>query len=228
MCGRYTLSVRHEVLAEKFGVSGPLPELSPSYNVAPGREVPAVVGEADGDGGNYRRRMEMLRWGLIPPWADDPAIGYRMINARAETAPSKPSFRRAFRKRRCLIPADGFYEWKKENGGKQPYHFRLKDGESFAFAGIWESWTDPDGGTVRSCAILTTEANEVVGEVHARMPVILPPEDHYIWLDPDFEETEPLAALLVPYPPEALEAYPVSRFVNRPGNDDERCVERVA
>lgn len=222
MCGRYTLAVRKETLAEKFGVGGPLPELSPSYNIAPGREVAVVLGDGVG------RRLEMLRWGLIPSWADDPGIGYRMINARAETAPTKPSFRRAFRGRRCLIPADGFYEWKKEDGGKQPYHIRLKDGEPFTFAGLWESWNDPNGGTVRSFAILTTEANEVVGEIHARMPVILPVEDHDMWLDPDFDEKEPLADLLRPYPTAAMEAYPVSRFVNRPANDDERCVERVA
>jgi len=222
MCGRYTLRVNTETLAEKFNVKGDLPDLPPSYNVAPGREVATVVSD---DGG---RRLEMMRWGLIPSWADDPGIGYRMINARSETAPSKPSFRQAFKKRRCLIPADGFYEWKKENGGKQPYHFRLKAGEPFAFAGLWETWNDPDGGSVLSCTILTTEANSVVGEVHPRMPVMLSAEDHEMWLAPDFEEKEPLADLLRPYPPEAMEAYPVSRFVNRPGNDDERCIERVA
>lgn len=226
MCGRYTLTARTETLAEMFDVKGNLPELPSSYNVAPGREVAAVL-EDDSEGG-VQRRLEMLRWGLIPAWADDPGIGYRMINARSETAPTKPSFRRAFRNRRCLIPADGFFEWKKEDGGKQPYHFRLKDGEPFAFAGLWEVWKDPDGETIRSCAILTTEANAVVGQVHARMPVILPVEDHDMWLDSSFEEKDPLAELLRPYPADEMEAYPVSRFVNRPGNDDERCVERVA
>lgn len=224
MCGRYTLRVNTETLAEKFGVDGALPDLPPSYNIAPGREVAAVVSGGEGE----ERRLEMMRWGLIPSWAEDPGIGYRMINARSETAPSKPSFRQAFKKRRCLIPADGFYEWKKENGGKQPYHFRLGDGEPFVFAGLWETWKNPDGGSIVSCTILTTEANGVVGEVHPRMPVILPSEDHEIWLAPDFEEKEPLADLLRPYPDDAMETFPVSRFVNRPGNDDESCIERVA
>ena len=225
MCGRYTLVVNTETLAEKFGVDGPLPDLPPSYNVAPGREVATIVSGGDDNGG---RRLEMMRWGLIPSWADDPGIGYRMINARSETAPSKPSFRQAFKKRRCLIPADGFYEWKKESGGKQPYYFHLIDGEPFAFAGLWETWNDPDGGSILSCAILTTEANTVVGEVHPRMPVMLAMEDHEMWLAPGFEEKEPLADLLRPYPPEAMEAYPVSRYVNRPGNDGRSCIERVA
>jgi putative SOS response-associated peptidase YedK len=219
MCGRYTLTIPVGTLAEEFGVMGPLPELPPSYNVAPTQEVAAVLA----DGGE--RRLEMLRWGLIPPWADDPGIGSRMINARSETVPEKPSFRRAFKERRCLVLADGFYEWKRtDNNGKQPYYIRMKGGGPFAFAGLWGDW---HGGReeIRSCTILTTEANDLVSEIHHRMPVVLAPEDQGLWLDPDVRETDPLLPLLVPYPDDLMEAYPVSRFVNKPTNDDPRCIE---
>ncbi len=221
MCGRYTLTVPVEILAEEFGVTGPLPEVPPSYNIAPTQEVAAVLAD-DGE-----RRLEMLRWGLIPSWADDPGIGSRMINARSETVPEKPSFRRAFRERRCLILADGFYEWKRTNDGKQPYYIRMEGGRPFAFAGLWESWR---GGReeIRSCTILTTEANDRVSNIHHRMPMILAPEDHGLWLDPDVREADPLLPLLTPYPDDVMEAYPVSRFVNRPVNDDPRCVEPLA
>jgi putative SOS response-associated peptidase YedK len=221
MCGRYTLTVPVEILAEEFGVTGPLPEVPPSYNIAPTQEVAAVLTD-DGE-----RRLEMLRWGLIPSWADDPGIGSRMINARSETVPEKPSFRRAFRERRCLILADGFYEWKRTNDGKQPYYIRMEGGRPFAFAGLWESWR---GGRdeIRSCTILTTEANDRVSNIHHRMPVILASEDHELWLDPDVREADPLLPLLAPYPDDVMEAYPVSRFVNRPTNDDPRCVEPLA
>jgi len=221
MCGRYTLRTPVETLAEEFGISDPLPDIPTRYNIAPTQEVAAVLEEDE------ERKLEMLRWGLIPSWADDPAVGNRMINARSETAAEKPSFRTAFRKRRCLILADGFYEWQKTNGGKQPYYIRMEDGSPFAFAGLWESW-DKYGGEIRSCTILTTDTNKMVGEVHHRMPVILPPETYDLWLDPDMQETEPLLDLLRPYPDDGMEAYPVSRFVNSPSNDDERCIESVA
>lgn len=221
MCGRYTLTTQVEVLAEEFGLSGPLPEIPPSYNVAPTEQVAAVIA---GDGG---RRLEMLKWGLIPAWADGPEIGSRMINARSETAHEKPSFRRAFRERRCLIPADGFYEWQRTDNVKQPFHIRMRSGRPFAFAGLWESWKD-SGSEIKSCTILTTEANGLVGEIHPRMPVVLAPEDYGLWLDTDVREAELLLPLLEPYPDDVMEAYPVSRFVNNPSNDDERCVEPVA
>ncbi|MCA3749441.1 MAG: SOS response-associated peptidase [Rubrobacter sp.] len=220
MCGRYTLVTPVEELAERFGVEGRLPELPPSYNVAPGRGVAAVVAE----GG--RRRLEVLRWGLVPPWADDPSIGDRMINARAETVASKPSFRRAFRERRCLIPADGFYEWQRLDGGKQPYYVRRKDGAPFAFAGLWEIWRR-EGEEIRSCTILTTEANGLLGGIHDRMPVIVPPDLYGLWLEGGAEREE-LDAVLRPYPGDDLEAYPVSRLVNNPANDDPRCIEPAA
>ncbi len=222
MCGRYTLTVSAEVLAQEFGITGPLPQLPSSYNIAPAREVAAVRAEEDGT-----RMLELLWWGLIPSWADDPGIGNKLINARSETVAEKPSFRRAFRERRCLILADGFYEWQKTDDGKQPYYIRMKDGSPFAFAGLWESWRG-NGKQTRSCTILTTDANDLVGEIHHRMPVILPPEDYELWLAPDVREAEPLHTLLRPYPSEAMEAYPVSRFVNRPANDGERCIESMA
>ncbi len=220
MCGRYTLSTPVGVLAEEFGLGGTLPDLPASYNVAPTQEVPAILGN-DGE-----RRLELLRWGLVPAWADDPQVGSRMINARSETAPEKPSFRRAFRDRRCLIPADGFYEWKRTSDGKQPYRIHMGDGRPFAFAGLWESW-DKGREEIRSCAILTTAANALVGEIHDRMPVILAPDAYDVWLDPGSERDE-LTGLLAPYPEEEMEAYPVSRLVNSPRNNDPRCVEPAA
>ncbi len=219
MCGRYTLTTPVEKLAEEFGISEPAPDLPPRYNVAPTQSVATVVEVGEG------RRLELMRWGLIPSWADDPEIGNRMINARSETAAEKPSFRAAFKKRRCLIPADGFYEWQKLGGGKQPHHIRVKGGGPFAFAGLWEVWRPEDGPEVRSCTILTTEANDLLAPVHGRMPVILPPENYDLWLDPGVEERDPLSDLLRPYPPEDMEAYPVSRFVNNPSHDGPRCVE---
>ena len=221
MCGRYTLRTPVEKLAEEFGFDASSVELPPNYNVAPTQEVAAVLSE----GGE--RRLELLRWGLIPSWADDPGIGSRMINARAETAPEKPSFRRAFRERRCLIPADGFYEWKRMNGAKQPFYIRMKEGRPFAFAGLWEGWKDNGGPEIRSCAILTTRPNALAGEIHDRMPVILPAGSYDAWLDPEAEKEE-LVALLAPYPEAEMEAYPVSRFVNSPSNNDPRCIEPAA
>jgi putative SOS response-associated peptidase YedK len=221
MCGRYTLTTPVEKLAEEFGFEASSVELPPNYNVAPTQEVAAVLSE----GGE--RRLELLRWGLIPPWADDPQIGSRMINARSETAPQKPSFRRAFRERRCLIPADGFYEWRRTNGAKQPYYLRMKEGRPFAFAGLWESWKANGGPEIRSCTILTTKPNALAGEIHDRMPVILPAGSYDAWLDSGAEREE-LIALLAPYPEDEMEAYPVSRFVNSPQNNDPRCIEPAA
>ena len=221
MCGRYTLTTPAERLAEEFGFKDSSVELPQSYNVAPTQAVAAVLEEGGG------RRLEVLRWGLIPPWANDPQIGSRMINARSETAPEKPSFRRAFRERRCLIPADGFYEWQRTNGAKQPFYIHMEDGRPFAFAGLWESWGRGNEGEIRTCTILTTGANAVVGEIHERMPVIVAPDAYDVWLDPSSERDE-LTGLLAPYPEDEMEAYPVSRFVNSPSNNDPRCVEPAA
>jgi putative SOS response-associated peptidase YedK len=221
MCGRYTLKTPVEKLAEEFGFGASPVELPPNYNVAPTQQVAAVLEE----GGE--RRLEVLRWGLIPSWADDPGIGSRMINARSETAPEKPSFRRAFRERRCLILADGFYEWRRTNGAKQPYYIRMKEGRPFAFAGLWESWKDGSGPEIRSCTILTTGPNDMLAEIHDRMPVILPAGAYDVWLDPEAGRDE-LYGLLAPYPEDEMEAYPVSRFVNSPQNNDPRCIEPAA
>ena len=208
-------------LARQFELADYPASIPPSYNVAPTQRVAAVV--SDGE----TRKLEMLRWGLIPPWADDPEIGSRMINARSETATEKSSFRKPFRERRCLILADGFYEWQKSSSGKQPYYIRMEDERPFAFAGLWERWSR-EGEEIRTCTILTTEPNDLVKDIHNRMPVILPPEDYALWLDPDIQETDAISPLLKPYSAEEMQAYPVSRSVNSPANDDPRCIEPAA
>jgi putative SOS response-associated peptidase YedK len=192
------------------------------YNVAPQQTV-GVVRRADaGKGGE--RFLDGYRWGLVPFWAKEPGIGNKMINARAETLAEKPSFRNALTRRRCLIPADGFYEWDKLGGTRQPSHFRRRDGGLFAFAGLWEEWRDPAAGDdappLRTCTIITTTPNETVGRVHDRMPVILLPEDEAFWLDAEVRRPDDLLPLLAPYPDELMDAYPVSRRVNSPAADD--------
>jgi putative SOS response-associated peptidase YedK len=221
MCGRYTLRTPDDSLVERFKIDEYPSSILPSYNIAPTQEVAAVVEEDE------ERKLELLRWGLIPSWAKDPEIGSRMINARGETVSETPSFRKAFKARRCLILADGFYEWQKIDNGKQPYHVRMKDASPFAFAGLWEIWNGDEDG-IRTCAIITTEPNDLMSEIHHRMPVILHPDDYEMWLDPSFEEKGPLSALLKPYPDYAMETYPVSRRVNRPTNDEPGCVEPAA
>ncbi|MCH7795368.1 MAG: SOS response-associated peptidase, partial [Proteobacteria bacterium] len=185
----------------------------------------AAVRLASGESGEVGRRFVWLRWGLIPAWAKDPAIGNRTINARAETVAEKPAFRAAFRERRCLIVADGFYEWKTEAGGKQPYRITLVDGGPFALAGLWERWAGPHGGeAIESCTIVTTEANARLRAIHPRMPVILAPDAFDPWLDPETPGAE-AEALLVPYPSEALTHYRVSPRLNSPANDDPALIE---
>jgi putative SOS response-associated peptidase YedK len=220
MCGRYTLKTPADVLAERFDLDEYPSSLTPNYNIAPTQEVAAVVEEDE------KRKLELFRWGLVPSWAKDPAIGNKMINARAETVSEKPSFRSAFKKRRCLIVADGFYEWQKSDNGKQPFYIRMKDSSPFAFAGLWESWDK--GEEIRSCSIITTDANDLMNEIHHRMPVILPPENYGVWLDPDFDEKEALSDLLRPYPSEEMKAYAVSRRVNRPSNNEPSVIEPAA
>jgi putative SOS response-associated peptidase YedK len=220
MCGRYTLRTPIDVLAEGFEIQEYPSSITPNYNVAPTQEVAAVVE------GDEKRKLEMFHWGLIPSWAKDPSIGNKMINARAETVSEKPSFRSAFKKRRCLILADGFYEWQKTDDGKQPYHIKMQDDSPFAFAGLWEIWKDEE--EIRSCTIITTAANDLMGEIHHRMPVILPPEDYDMWLDPDFDEKEPLTSLLKPYSSDKMQAYIVSRRVNKPSNNEPSVVEPAA
>ena len=217
MCGRYTLKTPAGVLTERFDIEESSTSITSSYNIDPTQQVATVLAE------NGKRKLEMLHWGLIPSWAKDPEIGNRMINARAETVAEKPSYRKAFQERRCLILADGFYEWQKTDNGKQPFYIRMEDESPFAFAGLWESWRN--GREIRSCTIITTAPNELAASIHNRMPVILHPEDYDMWLDPDFDEREPLTSLLIPFPAEAMEAYPVSRRVNNPANNDAGVVE---
>jgi putative SOS response-associated peptidase YedK len=219
MCGRYSLTTPVEGLRRVFGFLEQ-PNLAPRYNIAPSQEIAAVrLGE---DGG---RHFAWLRWGLIPSWAKDIKIGYRTINARAETAAEKPAFRAAFRKRRCLVLADGFYEWQKQDkGAKQPYRVTLAEGGPFGFAGLWESWRDPESGErIESATIVVTEANDLLRPIHDRMPVILAPADFDAWLDAE-RPREAARALLRPYPAAALAAYPVSTRVNKVANDDPEVI----
>lgn len=214
MCGRYMIVSNTEALRRLFRFPE-LPNLEPRYNVAPSQEVPVIRRGADG-----RAHFAMLRWGLVPSWAKDLKIGTKMINARAETVAEKPAFRAAFKARRCLVPADGFYEWRAEEGGKQPYLIRMADEAPFAFAGLWESWRNPESGeTVESCTIIVTDANDLVAPIHDRMPVILAPNDYDPWL---FSEAagEDLQGLLGPYPAGAMTVHPVSKAVNNVRNDD--------
>ncbi len=218
MCGRYFLTTPGEVLAAALELES-VPELEPRYNIAPSQ--PVAIVRAAGPG----RELAQVTWGLIPGWAKERAIGNRLINARGETVAEKPSFRDAFRKRRCLIPADGFYEWKKLSTGKQPFVLRRKGGGPIALAGLWSSWKDRETGEeLETCAIVTTTPNELAATVHDRMPVILGHDARTAWLDPE-APPEILAALLAPYPAAEMETYPVSRRVNDPGNDDPACIE---
>ena len=219
MCGRFTLFEPDKVLAKEFGVSAFAP-ISPRYNIAPSQPIVAVRAALAGSG----REVALLRWGLIPSWSKDPAIGNRLINARAETARDKPSFRNAFKRHRCLIPANGFYEWLRWERGKQPYFVRMRDSHPFAFAGLWDRWESPDEGVIETCTILTTAANAVLAPIHDRMPVILPPGEYDRWLDPSLKDPDSLAPLLVPFPPEEMLAYPVNPRVNAPSTDDKECI----
>lgn len=223
MCGRFALFSPEEMLAAMFGVEGAgFPP--PSYNIPPSRSIAAVRVAPEG---RAKRELALLRWGLVPSWAKDSAIGNRMINARAETAPDKPAFRSAFRRRRCLVPADGFYEWRKAGARKQPYYVRMADGRPFAFAGLWERWEGP-GGEVASCVLLTTGPNDLLAPIHDRMPVILSPADYGPWLDPESQAPAALLPLLRPFPPDAMVAFPVRTLVNNPAADDPRCIEPAA
>lgn len=218
MCGRFTTTLPTAQLLEAFGVGESLHEAPVSFNMAPGRDTPVIYHE------NGRNILSVFRWGLVPSWAKDPAIGNRLINARAETVAEKPSFRSAFRKRRCLILADGFYEWKREGGKKTPYYISVKGRSVFAFAGLWESWATPEGGDLRTCAIITTHANSFMAPIHHRMPVILPKEAEPGWLDPAEINPARLQRFLQPCPSEWLRAHSVSTNVNSPRHDSPELI----
>ncbi len=232
MCGRYALYTPIEAVARLFGVEEiHAHDVAPRYNIAPTQEVPIVrrspyaEAAAPAPGAVPPRELALARWGLVPFWAKDPAIGNRMINARGETVAGKPAFRAAFRKRRCLVAADGFFEWQKTADGKQPWYIRDAGGEPMALAGLWELWDPPEGGEpLASCTIITTGANEFMRPLHDRMPVILDPPGREAWLAPE-ATPEQLKTLLVPAPDGILEAWPVSRRVNSPFNEDPTLVQ---
>lgn len=215
MCGRYVLTATKSTLAQQFTLDlGTLVmELPERYNIAPTQQVLAIRTNSDGS-----RSGDMLSWGLVPSWASDRSIGSRMINARAETLHEKPAFRSAFKRRRCLIPASGFYEWRKAGKWREPFFIRPRDDSPVAFGGLWESWRDPDSGSVfSSCAIVTVEANDLIRPLHDRMPLILDQLDYDEWLDDDIDNTRHLQSLLLPYASEAMTLYPVVPLVNRVG-----------
>ncbi|WP_077309989.1 SOS response-associated peptidase [Terribacillus halophilus] len=217
MCGRFTLLTPWEELLRTYDAVSEIESLEPSYNIAPTQQIAAIIHDGK------KRKLGSLRWGLIPPWAPDKKIGSKMINARAETLQEKRSFKKAFQKQRCLIPADSFYEWKTKDGNKQPMRIQRKDKTPFAFAGLWEKWQDDDGSTIYTCTIITTEANSFMQQIHHRMPVILPANSQAIWLDRNEQNTETLQQILKPFS-EELTAYPVSTLVNSPRNNREELI----
>lgn len=221
MCGRFTLTVDPAVLQTAFDLSAPPPaRLAPRYNIAPSQPVAVVPNRAE-------RQIEFFQWGLIPGWAKDPKIGYKMINARGETVAEKPSFRAAIKKRRCLILADGFYEWKQEGKTKIPMYIQLKSGEPFALAGLWEVWKAPDDQLIHSCTIITTEPNALMKNIHDRMPVILPPKAYPVWLSPAELPAEKTLPLLKPFAATHMQAHAVSPLVNNPKFDSQECIIAV-
>lgn len=218
MCGRFTLTADVVALQKTFPWLNIPAEITPRYNIAPTQPVAVVPNDG-------KNQLDFYIWGLIPSWAKDPQMGKRLINARAETLAEKPAFRAAFHRRRCLILADGFFEWQQTKGmPKTPLFIRLTSGEPFAFAGLWEVWNSSDGSTIFSCAIITTQPNELMEKIHNRMPVILPRDAYPIWLDPGEQKLNQLSSLLRPYPADEMQAYPVSRLVNSPSNDSPQCI----
>ncbi|MCH8310867.1 MAG: SOS response-associated peptidase [Chloroflexi bacterium] len=221
MCGRFTLTADQDSFEDRFSFTGFDLGWVPSYNIAPTQEVLTVTNNGT------ENRAELMRWGLVPSWAKDPKIGNRMINARAETLAEKPSFRTAFRRRRCLIVADGFYEWKREGKKKTPMLITAGSDRLFAFAGLWETWKQPDDSWLLTCAIITTSANDFMTSIHDRMPVILPRESEALWLDPDEQDSAMLSELLLPYDSNQMEAYEVSTLVNSPRNNSPELIAPV-
>jgi putative SOS response-associated peptidase YedK len=223
MCGRFALFSSSKELQQFFDAHPVAFGIQPNYNVAPAQEIPVIIQYEDG------RHFKRRHWGLVPFWAKDISVGSRMINARVETVTSKPAFRAALKQRRCLIPVNGFYEWKGKAGEKQPYYFYLPSGEPFAFAGLWEVWEDrnapPDAGPYKSCTIITTDAGDAVKEIHNRMPLILKPEAYAAWLDPENKEPGRIQRLLRAEHVKELKRYAISRLVNRVENNSRECIE---
>lgn len=222
MCGRFTITVTlEELITHYLIVDSKLATLKPNYNVAPMHNVPAVIAS---DAGN---RLGELRWGLVPFWAKDDKIGSKMINARAETVAEKPAFKRLLKTKRCIIPADGFYEWKKDGTSKQPYRILMSDGSLFSFAGLYDTWEDPEGKKLSTCTIITTTPNSLMEDIHDRMPVILRPEDEADWLGRDNDDVESLLKLLKPYDAAKMRAYKVPSAVGNVRNNSKELVEDI-
>jgi putative SOS response-associated peptidase YedK len=224
MCGRYRLTAKERYLRDHFGLDED-PTWEPRWNIAPTQQVPTIRQHP----AQPTRIFSLMRWGLIPYWAKDQSFGLRTINAMAETAAEKPAFRDAFRRHRCLIPADAFYEWKRIGPKeKQPYNFGLAAGSVFAFAGLWDRWRDPDKNVIEGCTILTTQPNSLVADVHNRMPAILSPDDYERWLDPGITDVIEVAECLRPFDARLMKKYPVSTRVNRAENDDAECGREIS
>jgi putative SOS response-associated peptidase YedK len=221
MCGRYTVTSAPEAIRALFGYAEQ-PNFPPRYNVAPTQPI-AIVRLSSG-----KRQFALVRWGLLPSWVKDPKSFTLLINARGESVSDKPAFRAAMKRRRCLIPADGFYEWKAAGVRKQPYYVTARSGGPLAFAGLWETWTGPNGEELETAAIVTTRANRALSTIHERMPVIVPPEAFDLWLDCANVDAETAAALIAPAPEALLDAYEVSTAVNRTANDNPKLVERFS
>ena len=222
MCGRYRLSRRKQIIAERFDAEPEAEDWSPRYNIAPTQPVPVIRQKPN----QPARELSVVRWGLIPSWATDASIGNKTINARSESVTTTASFREPFQSQRCLIPGDGFYEWQKSGKSRQPFCFEVDDGELFAFAGLWDRWTDPQGKIIESCTILTTTPNSLLADFHDRMPVILQPDDYSRWLNPRPGDTAAALRMLVPYTG-AMRRYPVSMRLNQVQNDDEDCARPI-
>ena len=222
MCGRFTLTQDQDAFDERFSFTGPDMGWVPSYNIAPTQQVVAITNEG------AQNRAQLMRWGLVPFWAKDPSIGNRMINARAETLVERPSFRSAFKERRCLVVADGFYEWRRAAGRKRPMRITVAGEETFAFTGLWESWGQGGGERLLTCTIITTAANGFMEPIHDRMPVILSRDAEEAWLDPEDEDVGTLSELLLPYPSDQMRAHEVSILVNSPRNNSPECIAPVA
>lgn len=224
MCGRFTLTATFTEIIDRFDIEAAIQEelYHPNFNVAPSQSVLAVINDGT------KNRLGYLRWGLIPPWSKDIKISYKMINARAETLTEKVSYRNLLKKKRCLVIADSFYEWKRhDDKTKTPMRIKLKSSDLFAMAGLWEAWKSPDGGTIYSCTVITTQPNELVSDIHDRMPVILKPEHEKIWLDTAIDDISYLNGLLKPLPENIMEAYEVSSLVNSPKNNSPNLIQTI-
>lgn len=221
MCGRFTIVFDAETLLNRFDIEDIPFDWREIYNVAPGQKIPAVIEDKG------VRRIGQLKWGLVPFWSKDEKVGYKMINAKSETVQVKPAFKNLFSRKRCIIPADGFYEWKKVGKDKQPMRIMMKTGEPFAFAGLYDTWTSPEGEKLHTCTIITTQPNEVVSDIHDRMPVILKKQDEQLWLDREKFDADLLQSLLVPYDHDQMRAYPVAAMVGSPKNNQPECIQEL-